>query len=261
MSLKPSKFIFLGGIALSLLFGNSAVAQIDSSNDPVVVPTTGSGGTTYPSGGGTVSTGTSTVDGNARFSCQFVNGQYTVMYQPESQPGQYFAWAAPQTLGGGWDTQKRCQTIAQRLESYRPDGLLELQTAVENRENIVCVTTEAKPYCRIVLTVPRGKDPYTVRNNVFQNLVSADSGQETIAVNTYRNGRNEVNDLYNLGRTLLGNGKKPAVSTSRTGINLKAFLDPKDGGTAKGLRNGVTIRRQNNTTGGTKLNPNNFRRR
>ncbi len=85
-----------------------------------------------------------------RFFCQSYNGQYTVMYQPQSQPGQYFAWAAPAALGGGWDPLRRCETIASRLEIYRPDGLQELQTGVQNNENVVCVTTEADPSCRLV---------------------------------------------------------------------------------------------------------------
>jgi Circadian oscillating protein COP23 len=267
MSLKAFKLLFLSSLGLSLLLTNSQVMA--QTGDSVVVPTTGSSSST--TGNGTYSntstqTGSSTVDTGTRFSCQYYNGQYTVMYQPESQPGQFFPWASPQTLGGGWDTQKRCDFIAQRLESYRPDGLVELQTAVENRQNIVCVTTEAKPFCRIVLTVPPGKDPNVIRNSVFQNLASADNGQQTIAVNTYGSRGNDTNELYNLGRTLLG-GSNNRVSTSKSGINLKPFLDPKDGGTARGMRNGVAIRprttkpQANTTTNTTRtlLNPSKFR--
>jgi len=36
--------------------------------------------------------------------CEFVNGQYTVMYQPESQPNQSFPWATP-ALGDGWTSE------------------------------------------------------------------------------------------------------------------------------------------------------------
>jgi secreted trypsin-like serine protease len=181
------------------------------------------------------------------------------MYQPESIPGQFFPWAAPASLGGGWTPQKRCDAIAERLELYRPDGLQELQTAFENNENIICVTTEANTGCRIVLTVPRDKDPITVRNSIFQNLATADSGQQTIAVNTYTN-RNQggVNQIYNLGRTLLG-GKKAPVTSAKKGINLKPFLDAKDGGTATNLRNGVAIGRQPKPQIRSILNPRLFR--
>jgi Circadian oscillating protein COP23 len=261
MSSKLLRLISLGSLGLSLCLGNSVVmAQSDSSNDSVVVPTVPSGGTS----GGTapIPIDTSTgippaTDGTTRFSCQNYNGQYTVMYQPQSQPGQFFAWAAPATLGNGWDPQKRCVTIANRLEQYRPDGLQELQTSVQNNENIVCVTTEANSTCRIVLTVPRGKDPYTIRNSIFQNLTTADSGQQTIAVNTYGDRGIAGSDVYNLGRTLLGGGNN-RVSSSRSGINLKPFLDRKDGGTANNLRNGVAIRRQSQPNS-VRLNPGKFR--
>jgi hypothetical protein len=265
MSLKPLKFIFLSSLGLSLVLGNSAAfAQYDDSNDEVVVPTVPSGsststGTQIPVNTPINTPGSSTVVSGTRFVCQPYNGQYTVMYQPQSQPGRYFPWATPAALGGGWDSQSRCVAIASRLESYRPDGLQELQTGTLNNENIVCVTTEADPSCRIVLTVPRNRDAYAVRNDVFQNLVSADSGQQTVGVNTYRGNGGGVNDLYNLGRTLLGNGNNRAASY-RGGINLKPYLDPKDGGTARNLRNGVAVRRQSQPSQApTRLNPGNFR--
>ena len=192
------------------------------------------------------------------------------MYQPQSQPGQYFPWAAPTALGGGWNPEKRCETIASRLESYRSDGLQELQTAVANKENIICVTTQGNPSCRIVLTVPRGKDPYVVRNSVFQNLTTADSGQQTIAVNTYGSRDRGADQIYNLSRTILGGGRN-RVSSHNSGINLKPFLDRKDGGDGSGLKNGVAIRNRSHTQTNLRqlsdinspnptLDPNKFRR-
>ncbi|MDZ8027136.1 MAG: COP23 domain-containing protein [Nostoc sp. DedQUE01] len=261
MSSQLLRLITLGSLGLSLCLGNSAaMAQYDPypTDEGVVVPTVPSGGTSAP-----VPIDTSTgippspsTDGTTRFTCQTYNGQYTVMYQPQSQPGQYFPWAAPAALGGGWDAEKRCVAIANRLELYRPDGLQELQTSVQNNENIVCVTSEANPTCRIVLTVPRGKDAVIIRNSIFQNLTTADSGQQTVAVNTY--GDRSGNSIYNLGRTLLGNGNNNRVSSYRGGINLKPFLDTKDGGTARNLRNGVAVRRQSQPNS-VRLNPGNFR--
>ncbi|AFZ56088.1 hypothetical protein H6G54_18600 [Anabaena cylindrica FACHB-243] len=257
MSLQPLQVLFLSSLSLSLLLSNSvAFAQVDG----VVVPTVPSGSsTTVPPRPSTNIPTSSTVDSSKRFSCQYYNGRYTVMYQPQSQPGQFFAWAAPQALGGGWTPQNRCEAIATRLELYRPDGLQELQIAVENNENIICVTTEANTGCRIVLTVPRGQDPYAIRSSVFNNLATADNGQQTIAVNTYAN-RNQggTNELYNLGRSLLGGGNNRANS-SKNGINLKPFLDRQDGGTATNLRNGVSIGRPSRPQNTTILNPRLFR--
>jgi Circadian oscillating protein COP23 len=259
MSSKPVQFLFLSGLSLSLLIGNSvAFAQTDS----VVVPTVPSGSTTtVPSGSPSniPPTSTTPVDSSTRFSCQNYNGQYTVMYQPQSQQGEFFAWAAPQALGGGWTAQSRCEAIANRLELYRPDGLQELQIARENNENIICVTTEANPSCRILLTVPRNKDPQTIRSSIFSNLASADNGQQTTAVNTYANrGRGGANELYNLGRGLLG-GSNNRVNSSKNGINLKPFLAREDGGTATNLRNGVSIGRRSQPQNRNILNPRLFR--
>jgi hypothetical protein len=215
MPLQSIRVLLLGSLGCSLFFSNTvAFAQ-------VVVPTVPSGSST------TIPTSTTVDDSSTRFSCQSNNGQFTVMYQPQSQ--------------------------------YRPDGLQELQIARENRENIICVTTEAQPSCRIVLTVPRGKDPYTIRNSVFQNLTTADTGQQTIAVNTYNN-RNSGNDnsLYSLGRTLLG-GSKNQVTSAKGGINLKPYLDPKDGGTGGKLRNGIAIQVNTTLQSPSRLNPGRFR--
>jgi hypothetical protein len=180
------------------------------------------------------------------------------MYQPKSQPGKYYPWAAPATLGGGWDPFKRCDAIASRLELYRPDGLQELQTAIENNQNIICVTTQSNSSCRIVLTVPPGKDPITVRNSVFQNLTTADNGQQTTAVDTYTSNSGGLENLYNVGRSILS-GQKNQVSSSRSGINLKPYLDPQDGGNASNLHNGVSISRPTKQKPGVRLNPGLFR--
>src|SRR5579883_2537597 len=162
-------------------------------------PTTGSPTTGSPTTGssttGTPSSGTSTTASGVRFTCEVVNGQYTVMYHPESQPSRSYPWAVPSNMGGGWSPDRRCSEISRRLESYRPDGLLEMKTGMENGYNTVCVTTEKVASCRIVLTVPNGQDPTSTRDRVFQNLTVADSGQQTQGVNTYvGNGSNNILD-------------------------------------------------------------------
>jgi hypothetical protein len=254
MRLQPFKFILLTSLGLLCFQGNSRVL---AGSEDIMVPTTSTGtSTTIPP---SPSPATATVDSKARFSCQFYDGKSTVMYQPQSQPGKYFAWAAPTALGGGWDPEKRCQAIASRLESYRPDGLQELRTAIENNQNIVCVTTQSNSSCRIVLTVPPGKDPVDVRNGVFHNLTTADTGDSTIAVDTYTNNSGvKISDLYKLGSSILG-GKTNPVDRLSSGIDLKPFLDPQDGGTGKQLHNGVAIHHQTKDKGSLRLNPQQFR--
>ncbi len=180
--------------------------------------------------------------GNARFTCETSTGEYTVMYRPQSQPSQSYAWAKPGELGGGWTPERRCSEISRRLEFYRPDGLLEMQTAIENGYNTICVTTEQVPSCRIVLTVPPGQDPIATRDRVFSNLTVADSGQQTSAVNTFT-GDNGGGLINQIGRaigvdlsSLSGRQHRTESGSTSGNINLRPFLDAADGGTGKNLR-------------------------
>ncbi len=191
-----------------------------------------------------------------RFTCESVNSQYTVMYHPQSQPNQSFAWATPSAMGSAWSPERRCNEISRRLESYRPDGLVEMRTAQENGYNTICVTTEAVPSCRIVLTVPSGQDPASTRDRVFQNLSVADNGQTTQAVNTFAGGRsngtlNQV--LNNLGLSSIVGGNS---QRSPQNIYLKPFLDQADGGTGTRLSQ---LRRGLSQPSNPRLNPGNFR--
>ncbi len=177
--------------------------------------------------------GTVTPDTETRFACEVQNGQYTVTYQPRSQPGKVYPWATPSPLGGGWSSEARCMEISRRLEMYRPDGLLEMTTALENGYNTVCVTTQKNPSCRIVLTVPPGQDPKLTRDRVFDNLAIADSGDPTQAVNTFVGGSDGLTDqLVNLGLGALGGTSRRSPSDA---INLRPFLDRADGGTGTRL--------------------------
>lgn len=178
------------------------------------------------------------VESGTRFACQYVDGQYMVMYYPESQPDQAYAWATPTELGGGWTPERRCAEISRRLESYRPDGLQELTTGTENGYNIVCATTSRDPSCRIVFTVPPGQDPIATRDRVFENLAVADAGQSTQGVSTYTGDDlgsliQQVGDALNLD---LSSGSSRQRSR---GLDLRPFLDRQDGGTGTRLQGGI----------------------
>lgn len=247
------------GMAL-VVSSTSAMAQsapFQIAQRDVIVDTTGDSPNTYPDSGDSVPA----ANGNVRFACQYVNGDYTVMYYPESRPGEAYPWATPRSMGGGWSAFRRCTAIAERLETYRPNGLLEMRTDVKNGYNIVCVTTERSSDCpsQIVLTVPEGQDPITTRDRIFENLTVADSGQSTVGVNTYtgRGNSNLLNDILGKNRT--------TNRSRRSGIDLRAFLDPKDGGTGSSLRNGVKVKgkkanvRPATAPNSRRLNPGSFR--
>lgn len=208
------------------------------------------------------------ITSSTRFFCQYTNGQYTVMYNPESRPNEAYAWAVPRELGGGWTPELRCQEIARRLEEYRPDGLLELQTGTENGYNTVCATSEADASCRIVFTVPSGQDPTTTRNAVFDNLTVANSGETTQGVNTFagnNNSNDSVGQIVNLGKSIFGKQRRKSLSSTqfRAGMKLRPHLDPADGGTGKALKKGkaipITKQQNRSKSKGLKLQPDQFR--
>lgn len=169
---------------------------------------------------------------DTRFACQLVDGNYIVMYSPQSQPGESYPWAQPTELGGGWTPERRCNEISRRLESYRPDGLLELQTGLENGYETVCVTTERNAACRIVLTVPPGQDARLTRDRVFETLTVADSGQQTDAVTTFTG---QDDDVLGEIADVLGLPSSSSSRQSSDAINLQPFLDPADGGSGEFL--------------------------
>ncbi len=210
-----------------------------------------------------------TAEGNSipndtRFECQISNGEYTVMYLPEDQPESAYPWATPSAMGGGWTAENRCFAISDRLESYRPEGLAELQVGTENGYDTVCATTEQFPgTCKIVFTVPPGQNPVVTRDLVFENLTLADSGTDTTVVNTYTgSGSNDL--LGEIGSVIDGlplpgrtPGRTPGQTPGQThratsgAINLKPFLAPADGGTGAALGN--------TTSSSRPLNPDRFR--
>jgi hypothetical protein len=196
-----------------------------------------------------------------RFMCESIDDRYTVTYHPIDRPNDRYPWAVPSTMGSNWNAAKRCTEIARRLEEYRRDGLRELRTDVKNQYDIVCVTTERNGECRIVFTVPTGKNAIATRDAVFRNLTLADSGQQTTGVTTFAEGNN--NGLSNI----LGNTNLPGLGTigttnptttnrslpSKDSIDLRPFLSTKDGGTATQLRPSTA------DPGMGKLNPDRFR--
>ncbi|MGL5940769.1 MAG: COP23 domain-containing protein [Waterburya sp.] len=213
---------------------------ISQNNEPpeVIINEPNSPGSTPPP--------PSTSNGDTRFSCELVNGEYTVMYYPESQPNQGYPWAIPSELGGGWTPEKRCDTITDRFESYRQDGLLELTTGVENGYDTICVTTQLDPTdCRIVLTVPPGQDPQLTRDLIFDNLLVADDGGSTQGVYTFGDNQSDQDILDEVGKVLGGSGNNSgnnnANRRSPENIDLRPFLDPADGGTGRQLNKGKSL--------------------
>lgn len=239
---KLSQVAVLGGTLAALLWPTPIRAQaVDSEALPGLAEESTD-----------TSEETGTLPEDSRFECQLNNREFTVMYLPESEPDQAYPWAQPGEMGGGWTAERRCYEISDRLERYRPEGLLELQTGMENGYDTVCVTTEENPNsCQIVFTVPPGQNPVVTRDRVFENLTLADSGTDTTSVNTFTSDGSEL--FGQIGQVLGGMtlpGSRPQSRSS--GINLKPYLDATDGGTGEYLRGPAA-------QPGQRLNPDSFR--
>ena len=246
-------FVFLGSQAVSAApikrYGSPPPTDIIINADPQSLPSPPS-----PQSPSSPSPQAS----NTRFNCEYFNGEPTVMYRPDNQPGRSYPWAVPRTLGDGWTAERRCQEISQRLEMYRPDGLEELKTGYENNYQTICVTTQQIPSCRIVLTIPPGQSAEMVRDRVFESIAIADSGQMTQGVNAYTGGQNN-NFINQLGQLL---GSKSPVQVQKNpkntnGINLRPFLAQSDGGTGEQLKKSVSQSTSPNSS--HRLNTDKFR--
>jgi hypothetical protein len=229
-------FVFLGSQAVSAApikrYGSPPPTDIIINADPQSLPSPPS-----PQSPSSPSPQAS----NTRFNCEYFNGEPTVMYRPDNQPGRSYPWAVPRTLGDGWTAERRCQEISQRLEMYRPDGLEELRTGYENNYQTICVTTQQIPSCRIVLTIPPGQSAEMVRDRVFESIAIADSGQMTQGVNAYTGGQNN-NFINQLGQLLGGKTPNQVQKNPKNtnGINLRPFLAQSDGGTGEKLKKSVS---------------------
>jgi hypothetical protein len=240
--------ILTSGLAVAPVLVSSLISPLTS---PVMAQTTG------PQSTGPQTTGPQSSPAPSanqpRFRCDMSAGRPVVMYYPESRPSQGFAWATPAAMGGGWSADRRCAEISRRLEQYRPDGLTEMRTSLENGYNTVCATTDRNPACRIIFTVPRGQDPVVTRDSVFQNLLVADRGGSTQPIATFAPNGNpngsrgdRLGNWIDSGIRVLGGSDLPrGISPYRSGgdgIALKPFLDARDGGTGSSLVNPATQR-------------------
>ena len=122
------------------------------------------------------------------------------MYYPQNQDRRTYPWAVPSGLENGWMARRRCNEISRRLGMYRPDGLLKLKTGRENNYDTICVTTQQDRSCRIILTIPPGKNSDITRNKIFQTLTAAEEGQlYTQGVNAFIDGKTSESPINQFG--------------------------------------------------------------
>ena len=115
---------------------------------------------------------------NDRFSCQLIpdtiNGGdvWTVFYH--SDKGQQPWLKMVNSFGEGWNTQARCDTISQRLEGFRKDGLIALDYRNDPNtptQAVICAKTKlSQGNCALVVTLKPFADGYASLRDMTEAL-------------------------------------------------------------------------------------------
>jgi hypothetical protein len=77
-------------------------------------------------------------------------------------------------FGGGWNTAKRCETIADRLELFRKDRLIALDYRSDQQtpnQYVICAKTKkSQDNCPLLVTLKPKQDPYKAFSSTFAAL-------------------------------------------------------------------------------------------
>jgi Circadian oscillating protein COP23 len=77
-------------------------------------------------------------------------------------------------FGGGWNTAKRCDTIADRLDIFRKDGLVALDYRSDPKtpnQYVICARTKkSQDNCPLLVTLKPKEDPYKAFSSTFSAL-------------------------------------------------------------------------------------------
>ncbi|OUL27729.1 hypothetical protein BV372_25525 [Nostoc sp. T09] len=103
-----------------------------------------------------------------RFSCALQpdtqNGGevWTVMYRNDQTKKPWLKMV--NNFGDEWNTQKRCDAIAQRLEGFRQDGLIGFSHRTDPKtlnQSVICAVTRLdRSTCNLLVTLKPGVDGY-----------------------------------------------------------------------------------------------------
>jgi hypothetical protein len=120
------------------------------------------------------------VDENSRFYCSLQadptrGGEvWTVMYRRSNKEAKPWLRMV-RAMGKDWDTQSRCEEIANRLDIYRQDGLLgfEYRNDPNTPEQfVICAKTQvSEDSCPLVVTLLPEDDPYEALREVAGALL------------------------------------------------------------------------------------------
>ncbi|KYC37702.1 hypothetical protein WA1_04060 [Scytonema hofmannii PCC 7110] len=96
------------------------------------------------------------------------------------------------SFGGGWNTLKRCNEIAQRLESFRQDGLVGFSHRFDPKtpnQSVICAITKLdRNNCNLLITLKPNVDGYDSLRRMLEahrNGTTVDQGSNSSTVSTF----------------------------------------------------------------------------
>jgi Circadian oscillating protein COP23 len=117
------------------------------------------------------------VSENSQFSCQMQSykneGQIWTVVRNDGKTT--LSWMRMiNEFGGGWNTARRCDVIAERLEQFRKDGLVALDYRLDSKtpnQYVICAKTKkSQDNCPLLVTLKPKEDPYKAFSNTFSAL-------------------------------------------------------------------------------------------
>jgi Circadian oscillating protein COP23 len=114
---------------------------------------------------------------NNQFSCQMQHyekeGQIWTVVRNDGK--SILPWMRMvNEFGGGWNTTKRCDAIADRLEQFRKDGLIALDYRLDPKtpnQYVICAKTKkSQDNCPLLVTLKPKEDPYRAFSRTFSAL-------------------------------------------------------------------------------------------
>ncbi|MEH1826082.1 MAG: COP23 domain-containing protein [Nostoc sp.] len=139
-----------------------------------------------------------------RFSCALQpdtqNGGevWTVMYRNDRGKKPWLRMV--NSFGNDWDTQKRCDVIAQRLENFRQDGLIGLSYRPDPKtpsQSVICVNTKLdRNNCNLLVTLKVSADGYESLRRMteaLKNGTTVEQGSGSASTSTVTAKPSEVN--------------------------------------------------------------------
>jgi hypothetical protein len=107
--------------------------------------------------------------GVQRISCRTVDGIPTTVSESDGKTIPLIRWISNEMAASGYGTEKRCEIVSSKFESYRSQGTLQyITTGRENNLPVICVATaKGGPCIGTLYTLKKGQDPVRTLQKLF----------------------------------------------------------------------------------------------